>query len=111
MGILVDLSHLNEKGFRDVLALSDAPLVATHSNVHRICPHARNLTQWQLGAIRETGGMVGLNFETSFLNPAGKETAEIGFDVMLRHTDELLDALGEEGVGLGSDLTERRFPM
>src|SRR5690606_31073650 len=42
--ILVDLSHLNEKGFRDVAAISDAPLVASHSNVHAICEHARNLT-------------------------------------------------------------------
>jgi membrane dipeptidase len=110
MGILVDLSHLNEKGFRDVLALSDAPLVATHSNVHRICPHARNLTHWQLGAIRDTGGMVGLNFETSFLNPDGRESADTGLDLMLRHTDELLEWLGEDGVGMGSDFDGASIP-
>ncbi len=54
LGIMIDLSHLNEKGFRDVAAISDAPLVATHSNVHAISASARNLTDWQLDAIRDT---------------------------------------------------------
>src|SRR5690606_14690302 len=76
MRILVDLSHLNEQGFRDVMAISDAPLVATHSNVHALCQSARNLTGWQLGAIRESGGMVGLNFATGFLRADGRMVAE-----------------------------------
>lgn len=101
--ILVDLSHLNEKGFRDVAEISDAPLVATHSNVHRLCRSARNLTDWQLGAIRETGGMVGLNFATGFLREDGRMVRDVGLDVMLRHLDALLEALGEDGVGFGSD--------
>ena len=57
--IMIDLSHLNEKGFWDVAKISDAPLVATHSNAHAICPHSRNLTDKQLAAIRESRGMVG----------------------------------------------------
>jgi membrane dipeptidase len=101
--ILVDLSHLNEKGFRDVAAISDAPLVATHSNVHRLCQSARNLTDWQLGAIRDSGGMVGLNFATGFLREDGRMVRDVGIDVMLRHLDAMLEALGEDGVGLGSD--------
>ncbi|MGE3870971.1 MAG: dipeptidase [Pseudorhodoplanes sp.] len=101
--ILIDLSHLNEKGFRDVAELSDAPLVATHSNVHALCPHARNLTGWQLGAIRESGGMVGLNFAPGFLRDDGRMTSDTPVDVMVRHVDALLEALGEDGVGLGSD--------
>ncbi len=62
LGIMIDLSHLNEKGFWDVAALSQAPLVATHSNAHAICPSTRNLTDKQLDAIKEFDGMVGLNF-------------------------------------------------
>lgn len=101
--ILVDLSHLNEKGFRDVAAISDAPLVATHSNVHRLCRSPRNLTDRQLGAIRESGGMVGLNFATGFLREDGRMVRDVGIDIMLRHLDAMLEALGEDGVGLGSD--------
>lgn len=103
LGILIDLSHLNEKGFRDVAALSDAPLVATHSNVHALSPHARNLTAWQLGAIRESGGMVGLNFAPGFLRDDGRMTSATDIEIMLRHLDALVEALGEDGVGLGSD--------
>ena len=85
--IMIDLSHLNEKGFRDVAAISDAPLVATHSNVHAICGHSRNLTDWQLGAIRELGGMVGLNFATGFLREDGRINADTGLDIMVRHVE------------------------
>ena len=108
--IMIDLSHLNEKGFRDVAALSDAPLVATHSNVHALCAHSRNLTDWQLGAIRETGGMVGLNFATGFLREDGRMNADTSLDIMVRHVDSLLQALGEDGVGLGSDFDGAMIP-
>ncbi|RRI04958.1 membrane dipeptidase [Mesorhizobium tamadayense] len=108
--IMIDLSHLNEKGFRDVAVLSDAPLVATHSNMHAICGHSRNLTEWQLGAIRETGGMVGLNFATGFLREDGRMNADTGLDIMVRHIDSLLQALGEDGVGLGSDFDGAMIP-
>ncbi|TRC98001.1 membrane dipeptidase [Mesorhizobium sp. WSM4303] len=108
--IMIDLSHLNEKGFRDVTALSDAPLVATHSNVHALCTHSRNLTDWQLGAIRETGGMVGLNFATGFLREDGRMNSDTSLDIMVRHVDSLLQALGEDGVGLGSDFDGAMIP-
>ncbi|TGT63657.1 membrane dipeptidase [Mesorhizobium sp. M00.F.Ca.ET.170.01.1.1] len=108
--IMIDLSHLNEKGFRDVAALSEAPLVATHSNVHAICGHSRNLTDWQLGAIRESGGMVGLNFATGFLREDGRMNADTGLDIMVRHIESLLQALGEDGVGLGSDFDGAMIP-
>src|ERR687886_118858 len=62
LGIMLDLSHLNERGFWDIAELSDAPLVATHSNAHALCPVTRNLTDKQLDAIKDSDGMVGLNF-------------------------------------------------
>ncbi|MGB3831228.1 MAG: dipeptidase [Mesorhizobium sp.] len=108
--ILVDLSHLNEKGFRDVAAVSEAPLVATHSNVHTISASARNLTDWQLGAIRDTRGMVGLNFARGFLRPDGSMMQDAGLDTVLRHVDALLEKLGEDGVGLGSDFDGAQIP-
>jgi len=103
LGILIDLSHMNQAGFEDVARLSTAPLVATHSNVHALCASPRNLTDRQLEQIRETSGMVGLNFATSFLRADGMASSDIGLDTMLRHVDYLIDKLGEDHVGLGSD--------
>ncbi len=103
LGILIDLSHLNEKGFDDVARVSDAPLVATHSNAHALCPSTRNLTDRQLAVIAERDGLVGLNFAAVFLRPDGRMRTDFGIDVMLRHLDHLIDRLGEDRVALGSD--------
>jgi membrane dipeptidase len=103
MKMMIDLSHLNEAGFRDVAAITDAPLVATHSNVHALCTHPRNLLDWQLGAIRESRGMVGLNFACGFLRADGQMKSDTEMDVLVRHVDALVEALGEYGVGIGSD--------
>lgn len=110
MGVLIDLSHLNAAGFRDVAAISTHPLVATHSNVHAICPHARNLVDWQLAAIRDSGGLVGLNYATGFLRPDGRFVADTEIEVMVRHLDALVEALGEDGVALGSDFDGAMMP-
>ena len=103
LGILIDLSHMNEAGFWDVAALSDAPLVATHSNAHAICPISRNLTDKQLDAIKASDGMVGLNFATGFLNADGAWDSDRPLEIMVRHLDYLVERLGETRVGLGSD--------
>lgn len=110
IGVVIDLSHLNEQGFWDVAALSDAPLVATHSNAHAVCPHARNLTDRQLDAIAERRGLVGLNFATCFLRPDGQLNIQTGLDVMLRHLDHLIGRLGVDGVALGSDFDGAKIP-
>ena len=108
--ILIDLSHLNERGFWDVAALSDAPLVATHSNAHALSPHARNLTDKQLAAIRETGGLVGINFATSFLRPDGGQDASTPADLVIAHIEHMLEHVGEDGVGFGSDFDGATVP-
>lgn len=110
LGIMIDLSHLNEAGFWDVAALSRAPLVATHSNAHAICPSSRNLTDRQLHAIRDSGGMVGLNFATCFLREDGRESDEMTLEPMLRHLDHLMAQVGEDHVGLGSDFDGATVP-
>jgi len=111
MGIMLDLSHLNEAGFWDVARLSSRPLVATHSNAHAVSPHARNLTDKQLDAIAESDGMVGLNFASAFLRPDGKMRDDVGMDVLMRHLDHLIGRLGEDRVGLGSDYDGALVPQ
>ena len=101
--IMIDLSHLNEAGFWDVASYSNAPLVATHSNAHSITQHSRNLTDEQLRAIADSDGMVGLNFATAFLREDGKMLSDVPLTQMLRHLDYLIEILGEDRVGLGSD--------
>ena len=110
LGIMIDLSHITEQGFWDVAKTSEMPLVATHSNVHAITPVTRNLTDRQLAAIRETGGMVGLNYATSFLRPDGQENAATPLTDMVRHVDHLVEHLGIDGVGLGSDYDGATIP-
>ncbi|MFO1123569.1 MAG: dipeptidase [Hyphomicrobiales bacterium] len=108
--VLVDLSHLNERGFWDAAELGAAPLVATHSNAHALSPSSRNLTDAQLRAIGETGGMVGLNFANGFLRADGKWMSENGLDSLLRHLDYMMRLAGEDHVGLGSDFDGCRLP-
>ena len=108
--IVIDLSHLNAAGFDDVAAISTAPLVASHSNAHAICPASRNLTDRQLAIIRERTGLVGLNFAAAFLRPDGRRTVETGWDPLLRHLDHLIAHLGEDHVGIGSDFDGATIP-
>ncbi len=111
LGILVDLSHLNERGFWDVAGLSEAPLVATHSNAHALCAATRNLTDEQLDAVAASGGVVGVNFAVSFLREDGSVLpAETGLDEIVRHIDYLVDRMGIEHVAFGSDFDGADVP-
>ncbi|QYM98027.1 dipeptidase [Dickeya ananatis] len=108
--ILVDLSHMDEKGFWQTAAVSDAPLVASHSNAHALCAQSRNLTDSQLAAIRERDGFVGVNFGTSFLRADGRKDPAATVQEIVRHVEYLLEKLGENGVGFGSDLDGTTIP-
>jgi membrane dipeptidase len=108
--ILIDLSHFNEQGFWDVAALSDAPLVASHSNVHALTPHSRNLTDRQLDAIRDSDGFVGVNFGTMFMRADGCKDPDTKLDELVNHIDYLVDRIGVERVGLGSDYDGTTVP-
>lgn len=103
LGLMIDLSHMNEKAFWQTARLSTAPLVASHSNVHALCPQPRNLTDAQLAAIADSDGLVGLNFGTSFLRSDGKRDGDMPLSVMVQHLDYLLEKLGEDCVAFGSD--------
>jgi len=111
LGIMLDLSHLNEQGFWDVVRLSDAPLVATHSNAHTLCPTTRNLTDKQLDAIKDSEGIVGLNFAVTDLRNDGWNDADTPLDVMVRHIDYLVEHLGIDCVGFGSDFDGATIPQ
>jgi membrane dipeptidase len=110
LGIMIDLSHLNEQGFWEVVELSDAPLVATHSNAWSISPSPRNLTDKQLEAVKASDGMVGLNFHTGFLREDGAINAETPLALMARHIDYLVEHLGMDCVGFGSDFDGASIP-
>jgi len=104
LGVLVDLSHLNEAGFWDVARISQAPLVATHSNAHALCRSTRNLTDQQLDAIGESGGMVGVNFAVTFLREDGAQAPdETPLAEIVRHVDYIAERIGIDHVGFGSD--------
>jgi membrane dipeptidase len=75
-----------------------------------VCPHARNLTDPQIEAIRDSGGLVGLNFATCFLRPDGQRDTDTPIELMLRHLDHLIGILGVDHVGMGSDFDGAEIP-
>ncbi len=99
MGILIDVSHISEAGFWDVINLSKAPIVATHSNAKKVCGHLRNLTDEQLLALKKNGGVTGLNLYPAFLSDTGKASIK---DV-IAHIEYITALTGEDTLGLGSD--------
>jgi len=103
LGILVDLSHLNSSGFWDVARISDAPLVATHSNAHALCAASRNLADDQLDAIRDSGGVVGVNFAVTFLREDGMQIPDSPITEIVRHVDYLAERMGIDHVAFGPD--------
>jgi membrane dipeptidase len=111
LGVMLDLSHLNERGFWDVAELSDAPLVATHSGVHALCATPRNLTDRQIDAIAETDGMIGVNFHIGFLRADGRSDQETSLSEIVRHAAYIAERIGIEHVGLGSDFDGATMPQ
>ncbi len=103
LGILIDMAHLNEKGFWDVARLSTAPLVVTHTAAHAISPSTRNITGRQLDAIKESDGMVGLNFNVRDVRADGKENVDTPLSDYVRQVDYLVERIGIDRVGFGSD--------
>lgn len=99
LGILVDVSHLSDGGFWDVLKYSKKPVVASHSNARALCSHQRNLTDEMIRALAEKGGVSGINFYPCFLNESGKA----GIDDLIRHIEHMFYVGGEDFVAMGTD--------
>ena len=102
LGVLVDVSHLSDEGFWDVVELSRGkyPVVASHSDARALCPHSRNLTDEMLRALGNTGGLVGVNYCADFLKEGANDAT---MEAVLQHTLHLIDKAGVEHVGFGSD--------
>ncbi len=100
-GMIIDVSHLNEGGFWDVIDISEKPIAASHSCARALCDHPRNLTDEQLKAIGQNGGIVGINFYDAFLNEEKNDYTSIA-DIV-RHAEYIADKAGIEAVGFGSD--------
>ncbi|OQB16629.1 MAG: Membrane dipeptidase (Peptidase family M19) [Deltaproteobacteria bacterium ADurb.Bin207] len=99
LGIIVDVSHMSDRAIDDVLAISQAPIVASHSNARSVCPHPRNLNDAHIRAIAEKGGLIGVNFYPPHLVQSGKATLAH----VVQHIRYLRDVGGIGCVGLGSD--------
>jgi membrane dipeptidase len=98
LGVLIDVSHLNDAGFWDLIDVSAEPIVASHSNSRAICGHPRNLTDDQIRALADRGGVMGINFSPPFVHPTRADVARV-----VDHIDHIVDVVGVDYVGLGSD--------
>lgn len=110
MGIMIDLSHITEKGFWDVAKTTNQPLVATHSNAHALTPVARNLTDRQMDAIKESNGIAGLNYAVTMLRADGQDNGDTPLSDMVRHVDYMVERMGIDCVALGSDFDGATVP-
>ena len=99
LGILVDVSHLNEAGFYDAAGRARLPIIASHSNIRTVCDAARNLTPDQVKAIIEKEGFIGINFYSPFLKSDGAPD----MDDVIRHIDAIAELGGIDAIGFGSD--------
>ena len=107
LGMTVDVSHLNDRGFWDVMKLARGPVVASHSNCRKLCDVRRNLTDEQLRAIRDTGGVVGINSHHGFVHrDPGEQTVE----TLARHAAHMADVMGIEHVACGFDFCHYMGP-
>ena len=107
LGILLDVSHANDKTFWDIVKHSKKPFFASHSNARSLCPAMRNLTDDQLLCIGERGGMVGMN---SYHNFVSQNESEKNLEMLLNHLEYVANKIGLDKVGFGLDFAEYYTP-
>ena len=101
LGVYADVSHLSDPGFWDVFRVTERPMVASHSDARALCPHRRNLTDDMFRAVRDTGGVVGLNLYRDFVGGAS-------MDALVAHAEHFLSLGGEKTLCIGGDLDGSR---
>ena len=106
-GILVDVSHLNDRGFEDLLKIAQKPFVASHSNARSVCPHKRNLTDRQIRELAARRCLIGLNYYVDFLREDSRPTVEDLF----AHVDHFLELGAQDCLALGSDFDGAKLPL
>lgn len=102
LGMLIDVSHISDMSFYDVLSHSEHPVVATHSCCRALCNHYRNMSDEMIEALAERGGVIQINFYPAFLDERYKEVLP-SYKRIVDHIDHVVDLVGVEHVGLGSD--------
>ena len=110
MGIVIDLAHLNEKGFWELADLSTAPLVTSHTAAHAICPSTRNITDEQIKAIGRSDGLVGVYYMPGGTRSDGKHGKDTPLASIVRHIEHIVDLIGIDHVALGSDFDGASMP-
>ncbi|MGI8713845.1 MAG: dipeptidase [Solirubrobacteraceae bacterium] len=110
LGIMVDLSHLNEAGFWDVARADVGPLVASHSGAHALCGASRNLTDAQLDAVAASDGLVGIVFGCPFLRTDFADDPDTPLELIARHAAYVAERIGVTHVALGSDFDGATIP-
>jgi membrane dipeptidase len=110
LGIMIDLSHLNEKGFWDVARAELGPLVASHSGVHALAATSRNLTDDQLEAIGASDGLVGIIYGCQFIRADLEDDPDTPLAVIAQHAAYVAERIGVRHVALGSDFDGTRIP-
>lgn len=103
LGMILDVSHINEKSFWDIAKIVKEPIIASHSNSYTLCPHPRNLKDDQLAFIREIGGVVGLNAYPEFVQ---QEQPLWNMERLADHMDYMIEKMGVEHVALGFDFAD-----
>lgn len=104
LGMLVDVSHLTDPGFWDVIEVSTQPIIASHSNSRAVCDHPRNLTDEQIKALAKNGGVMGINYARYFIDAEAKADKNKGdLKKLLDHIDHIVELVGPKHVGLGGD--------
>ena len=98
LGMIIDVSHLNDEGFWDVLENTGNPIIASHSNSRVVCSHPRSMTDEMIEALAENGGVMGMNFAPSFVHPT-----HATLEGLVDHIDHIVELVGPDHVGLGSD--------
>ena len=97
LGVYADVSHLSDPGFWELFRMTEQPIVASHSNARALCPHRRNLTDDMFRAIRDTGGVVGINLYRDFVGGTS-------MDALVAHIEHFLALDGEKTLCIGGDL-------
>jgi membrane dipeptidase len=110
IGIILDVSHINPAGFWDMLDESKTPVIATHSSVKALSPHARNLDDEQIQALADQGGTIGVNFANRFLRPDMEGDASTDLEAVVAHFDYLVNLVGDEHVSFGTDFDGTDIP-
>ena len=102
LGIIIDVSHLSDEGFYDVLKYSSKPFMASHSNSRSICSHVRNLTDDMIRCIGDIGGFIGINLCPEFITDS-LNSADANIDKLILHIEHIASIAGENSIGLGCD--------